>query len=89
MPRAANDEEAGFIFACHTCGTREHIELLDAKAPPGHPDPDDADFEHFECIACYGPGWGTSVKASEMQALSVAPHLKPNYLNYFRDRAPG
>lgn len=82
MPHAANDEQD--YFPCMKCGVREHIELLDAKAPPGHPDPDNANFEHFECIACYGPGWETNVRPDEMQSLSIAPALRDLYLAYFR-----
>lgn len=82
---AANDP--GDHFACMKCGTLEHIELLDAKAPPGHPDPDNANFEHFECIECYGPGWETNLTAEEMQSLSVALRLRQQYLNYYRGTA--
>lgn len=82
---AANDEADH--FACHTCGTREHIDLLDFKAPPGHPDPDNADFTHCECVACYGPGWETNLSAEEMQGHSIAPQLKPLYISYFTDTA--
>jgi hypothetical protein len=82
---AVNDE--GQHINCMKCGIREHIDLIDAKAPPGCPDPENADFEHFECIACYGPGWDTNLTANEMQALSIAPSLRDFYLDYFRKSA--
>ena len=66
---------------CMTCGTREHIDLIDAKAPPS--DPDNPNWEHYECIACYGPSWDTNLSPEEMQAKSVAPHLKQLYLKYY------
>jgi hypothetical protein len=80
------DNEIEYI-ACMKCGTREHIDLIDAKAPPGNPDPDNAEWAHFECIACYGPGWDSTLRADEMQAKSVAPHLKPLYLKYYAETA--
>lgn len=66
---------------CMTCGTREHIDLIDAKAPPT--DPENQDWEHFECVSCYGPGWDTTLSPQEMLAKSVAPHLKPLYFKYY------
>ncbi|MDP1866970.1 MAG: hypothetical protein Q8L13_11605 [Bradyrhizobium sp.] len=80
-----NDNISGFRdhIKCLNCGVLEDIDLIDAKAPPCHPDPDNADFEHMECIACYGPGWETNLTAEQMQTKSIAPHLKPLYLAYF------
>lgn len=70
------------ISTCMKCGTQEHIDLLDAKPPPGA-NPETCDWTHFECIACYGFGWDTTLSPGEMQAASIVSALKPLYLKYY------
>lgn len=73
-PPAAAD--AGDYIRCMTCGVREHIDLIDAKAPPT--DPDNPDWEWFECVACYGPGWNPCAGIRDFWK-SRAPRLWPHY----------
>lgn len=68
-------------FHCDNCNTQEHIELLDAKA--SRLGDENSDYEHFECIACYGPGWGTNLTEAQTAAMSIAPQLKPFYAEHF------
>ena len=65
------------IATCMTCGAREHINLMDCKPPPGHPNPENADWNHMECIACYGPSW-LPLDQTDI-ALSINPRLRWHY----------
>lgn len=50
------------VRPCDACGTRTHIDLLDAK-PNDPSDPDGSDWNRLECRPCYGPGWAPALES--------------------------
>lgn len=64
---------------CHACGRLEHIDLIDGKAPAGA-DPETADYDRLECIACYGPGWLPATH--DAFGLSINEELHGLYLGF-------
>lgn len=75
------------LIRCAKCGRDEHAELIDAK--PSNGDFECGDYDRFECIECYGPGWAPLSYRSIDK--SVRKELQPLYAawmqNEMRERA--
>lgn len=75
------------LLRCASCGRDEHAELIDAK--PSNGDWECGDYDRFECIGCYGPGWAPLSYRSIDK--SVRKELQPQYAawmqNEMRERA--